>query len=64
MKNVNYLIKINVFITLYEYFTHNEPPGKLYEQTNIQTHTIARRGVEVETFLLIWSSFKFKFCHH
>lgn len=23
-KNVNYLIKLNVFITLYEYFTHNK----------------------------------------
>ena len=23
-KNVNYLIKLDVFITLYEYYTHNE----------------------------------------
>lgn len=28
MKNVNYLIKFNVLITLYEYYTHNVAPSE------------------------------------
>lgn len=34
MKNVNYLIKLNVFITLYEYHTHNVASPGVYEFMN------------------------------